>query len=60
CNMPCGGVNLNVNFQEDGTSSTPHMPPHRVSIPDESFGPLMQAVIGVFQRIVGTNPTLAS
>ncbi|XP_017647748.1 uncharacterized protein LOC108487925 [Gossypium arboreum] len=52
-------MNTRVGAQEDGTSSAPPVPPHRVNIPDEGLGPLMEAIIGAFQYIVGANSTPA-
>ncbi|KAK5839760.1 hypothetical protein PVK06_008597 [Gossypium arboreum] len=54
--MPLRRVNARASDQEDGTSSTPYVLSHRVNPPDESVGPLMEVIIGVFQQIVGANP----
>lgn len=49
--MPLRRVNVRANAQEDGTSFTPPMPPRRVNLPDEGVGPLMEAMVGAFQRL---------
>ncbi|KAK5835529.1 hypothetical protein PVK06_011220 [Gossypium arboreum] len=57
--MPPRRVNVRASAEEDGTSSIPPMLLLRVNIPDEGVVPLMEAMIGVFQRIVGDNPATA-
>ncbi|KAK5842113.1 hypothetical protein PVK06_004442 [Gossypium arboreum] len=56
-NMP--RVNVNVNAQYDGTSSVHSMSLRKVNVPNEGVGPLMEAMIGAFQKIAGVNPAPA-
>ncbi|KAH1091670.1 hypothetical protein J1N35_018927, partial [Gossypium stocksii] len=54
--MPPRCVNVRASAQEDGSSST-HLVLDRVNAPNEGVGPLMEEIVGAFQRIVGANLT---
>ncbi|KAK5770842.1 hypothetical protein PVK06_046998 [Gossypium arboreum] len=56
--MPRRCVNVIAKAQEDGTSAPP-VPSCRVNILDEGVSPLIEVMIGAFQRIDGANPTPA-
>ncbi|KAL1095770.1 hypothetical protein V6Z11_D06G178200 [Gossypium hirsutum] len=57
--MPHKRVNVRASAQEDGTSFAPLVLPRRVNIPDDGVGPLINMIIGAFQRIPSANPTPA-
>ncbi|XP_052478755.1 uncharacterized protein LOC128034084 [Gossypium raimondii] len=57
--MPPRRVNVKTSAQEDGTSSSSLVLPHKVNIPDEGVVPLMEVMIGVFQLIATANPAPA-
>lgn len=72
--MPPRWVNISANRANKGASSgnetanprecdrnlTPPVWPYRENVLDESFEPLVQAMIEAFQRVTGTNATLIS
>ncbi|KAH1129790.1 hypothetical protein J1N35_001168 [Gossypium stocksii] len=53
-------INVRASAQEDGTSFVPLMSLHRVNILDKGIDPLMEAMIRVFQWIIGANPAPAN